>query len=138
MVFDFEKYLGAWTFDRQISNGCTMSGDAVLTADGDGAVYVERGSLVLEDGQALDFSRTYFYQWLNGILKVFFDPQRQRLFLALNMSADGNTIEGSDVHFCGDDVYRSRYQFFEPNRFRTTHDVRGPRKAYISETIYWR
>ncbi|NLS28657.1 hypothetical protein S2M10_36680 [Sphingomonas sp. S2M10] len=47
-------------------------------------------------------------------------------------------MEASDVHICGDDIYRATYSILGPTAFEVIITVQGPAKAYELVSRYCR
>lgn len=158
---------GAWHFSRRVSTGEVVSGVAtlaVLTAVGAESsrwAYHEEGELVTAAGAALTATSEYIFALEGGILTVFFPDERvfQRAVLAVSDLvvsdlAVGDLVDfgsgsgsdsvapvctGESTHVCGDDTYVSRYSFgADGGAWQVQHSVAGPRKDYVSATVYRR
>ena len=130
--------LGAWTIERNVTEGATLTGVARFTRTGeDEAAYHETGTLRLSTGYEVAAERRYIYRSRANGLAVFFDEQTPRLFheVALVRAADGS-LRGEAEHVCAEDVYRTDYNFGPDGGFRIRHRVHGPRKDYTIVTVY--
>jgi len=69
---------------------------------------------------------------------VYFAEEPPRLFHQIELRPDGDAFAGSATHACSPDVYRSDYRFLADGTFVIRHAVRGPRKDYVSTTVFRR
>jgi hypothetical protein len=139
----FDGLAGRWTIDRVFEGqDATLRGTASLRPDGlDALVYEESGRLTLSDGRVLQAARSYRYRFAAGAIAIDFGdgPDKGRLFVKLDFgSLIGERAEGSDIHYCGADVYRVRYRLNLPAAFETDIAVSGPNKAYRAVSRYRR
>ncbi|WP_222130004.1 DUF6314 family protein [Bordetella genomosp. 13] len=133
----FGRLAGAWTFERGISNQASMTGQArFLPGQGDHLRYEESGTLVLPTGQAIQAHRSYLYFALEHGFSVWFDEAEPRLFHEVRLAADGDVLRGAATHPCGADQYDTVYEFRPDGSFMIRHDVKGPRKDYVSVTVF--
>jgi Family of unknown function (DUF6314) len=118
-----------------------MQGSALFRASADGeARYYEQGRLRLPQGQEIDATREYLYRQHALGFAVFFVATPPRLFqeVVLSLGAEGR-LAGEAAHLCGDDHYKSRYEFLTDRTFLIEHEVHGPRKDYMMTTRFlWR
>ena len=111
----FDGLEGAWDLVRTIEKQATMTGIAVFTPDHAKMLkYREDGRIRLADGRELDAHREYRFE----------------------RAADA--LAGSAAHLCTPDTYDSNYRFLGDGSFTIRHTVRGPRKAYVSATVFRR
>lgn len=131
--------------NRSVENSRTgepmaaMHGTAsfIVTSENE-ALYSESVTLALESGVAMPATRRYFYRQERDGLAIYFDEARENLFHRLLLEeADGGLI-AADLHHCAPDRYDSRYEFLADGTFTVTHVVDGPRKSYVSRTVYAR
>ena len=99
-------------------------GAAQWRPDGDGALYVETGELVLPSGR---FAATRRYRWGRD-LSVWFDDGR----FFHKVPADG----GDAAHWCDPDQYDVHYDFADWPNWQVRWQVRGPRKDYTMVSRY--
>lgn len=136
---------GQWSLDRiveELHSGkpmAAMRGTAVFTLGADGeAAYTESATLALEGGPVMPATRRYFYRQEEDGLSIFFDESRSRLLHRLVLEQKDGGLAGADLHLCAPDRYDSRYEFRLDGGFAVTHVVEGPRKSYVSRTLYGR
>lgn len=137
---------GLWSLDRTIESSISgepmavMRGTAVFTLQSSNAAsYSESLVLALQDGPAMPATRQYFYRQDANVLAIFFDEARERPFHRLVLQETvGGMLLASAVHHCAPDHYDSRYEFRSDGAFAITHLVSGPRKSYVSKTLYVR
>ncbi len=130
----FNDFEGAWHLHRTITPGGTFKGQAVFQKiNGGDLLYKEQGSLTLESGEILEPFKTYLYKLEDGRIHVYFadGPENGKLFQRIG--EDGRT-----EHLCGEDFYKSLYKFNLPDHFTIAHEVEGPRKDYVSESVFSR
>ncbi|WP_298836470.1 DUF6314 family protein [uncultured Roseobacter sp.] len=117
-------FLGTWSLKKTIreANGRTAAfeGTAVWTAENDGALYTERGTLTLAGGAA-PLSAERRYRWTQA-LDVFFDDGR-----FFHRVPDQG---GQAAHWCDPDQYDVTWGFESWPCFSAKWVVRGPRKDY--------
>jgi hypothetical protein len=136
----FARMIGTWSFERRISNRASMTGSAIFEPTGDGeARYREAGRLRLAGGQEFDAAREYLYHQRETGFAVFFPETPPRLFHTVILVPGGScTLVGEASHLCGHDHYRTGYEFLPDRSFRIEHAVRGPRKDYVTTTLFRR
>lgn len=136
---------GRWSLDRSVDDlgsgkpMAAMHGIATFTLGAAGeAAYAESATLALEGGQAMPATRHYFYRQEQDGLAIFFDEARSQLFHRLVLEQGEGGLLGADLHLCTPDRYDSRYEFRPDGSFAVVHVVEGPRKSYVSRTLYRR
>ncbi|MGJ7545682.1 DUF6314 family protein [Variovorax sp. LT1R16] len=135
----FDRLEGAWQLMRTIEGQAEMHGVAVFTREGaDSLHYREDGRVRLANGQAFDGHREYRFERAPDGLAVFFAETPPRLFHGIVLAPEGDAWTGAATHLCTPDTYESRYRFLADGRFVIRHTVHGPRKAYVSETVFRR
>jgi hypothetical protein len=133
-----DDFLGSWALQRTIvdnlhgQNG-TLTGQAMFTgADVGQLTYEENGTLKLETGAVLAASRRYHWEFTGACVVVTFaDGSPFHQFVPWDHAA------GTD-HPCGDDFYTVRYDFTHWPQWQAVWTVRGPRKDYVSTSLYCR
>lgn len=122
------EFLGTWEVRREIvqDDGArgVFDGRARWRAEGQGAVYVETGQLTLG---AQSFAAERRYRW-SADLTVSFEDGR----LFHHVPPEGGEVS----HWCPPDQYDGSYDFANWPRWRVVWRVTGPRKAYVSTTLY--
>ncbi|WP_341366375.1 DUF6314 family protein [Yoonia sp. BS5-3] len=132
---DFE---GKWVLDRQIADARAgqnghLTGHAVFTRRSESVLeYCEEGRLQMGQGPALQATRRYIWHFDAGQVAVQFDDEAPFHRFALTPTAVG------EDHLCGDDLYRSTYDFADWPKWECRWSVVGPRKDYVSTTRYRR
>jgi hypothetical protein len=143
MAFDIspDYFMGMWHYQRCMTGGYKASGTVSFSSHGNSAgtlVYEENGVLQTPHGDALNAWQRYLFQPEKRQLSILFDEQPSRHFHVMSLRIKQGALRGRGVHLCGDDRYDSGYTFYPDARFYTTHRVHGPRKRYISKTVYTR
>lgn len=125
-----EAFLGQWRLERRIVQGDggtgRFEGLALFTADGAGALYEERGELILPGGR---FAAERRYRW-GADLSVWFEDGR--FFHAVPPGG------GAAAHWCDPDRYDVHYDFSGWPDWQARWQVRGPRKEYTMVSHYVR
>lgn len=135
----FDRLTGAWTLERTIEGQATMTGMAVFTPTAQGwSRYREEGRIRLADGKEFDGHREYLFERAPGGFVVHFAESPPRLFHAIEVVRDGDALAGSATHLCTPDTYDSSYRFLADGSFVIRHTVHGPRKDYLSATVFRR
>lgn len=135
----FDLLTGAWTLERTIEGQATMTGMAVFTPTAQGwSRYREEGRIRLADGKEFDGHREYLFERAPGGFVVHFAESPPRLFHAIEVVRDGDALAGSATHLCTPDTYDSSYRFLADGSFVIRHTVHGPRKDYLSATVFRR
>jgi len=98
--------------------------------------YREEGRVRLADGRAFDGHREYLFERAAGGFVVLFAEHPPRLFHRIEIARDGDALIGSATHRCAPDTYDSLYKFLGDGSFVVQHTVRGPRKDYLSTTVF--
>jgi len=135
----FDHLEGRWRLDRTIPGQATMRGEAEFRRLPNGRLaYREQGRVELANGQAFDGHRDYVFAHSDGGFSVYFAEAPPRLFHRIALAREGDALEGSAGHLCAADQYHSRYRFLADGRFVVEHRVSGPRKDYLSRTVFTR
>ena len=135
----FDGLAGAWDLDRTIEGQASMTGIAVFTPLEPGMLkYREEGRIRLSDGKEFDGHREYLFERTQGGFAVHFAETPPRLFHAIGIVRDGDALAGSATHLCTPDTYDSSYRFLADGSFVIRHTVHGPRKDYLSATVFRR
>jgi hypothetical protein len=136
----FARMIGDWSFERRVSSRAIMTGSAIFEPMGDGeARYREAGRLRLAGREEFDASREYLYRRREAGFAVFFMETPPRLFHTVILTPRGSgMLVGEASHLCGQDHYRTGYEFLPDRSFRIEHAVRGPRKDYVTTTLFRR
>lgn len=135
----FDRLTGTWCLARTIDGMATMTGIAQFERQpADMLGYAERGRIRLASGDEFEAHRTYRFTRSRGGFSVYFDEEPLRLFHTIVLERDADVLTGGATHPCTPDTYRSSYHFFVDGTFAIRHTVRGPRKAYVSSTIFSR
>lgn len=135
----FDRLPGAWALERTIEGQATMSGTAVFTPLEAGLLkYREEGRIRLADGKEFDGHRDYLFERAPGGFVVHFAETPRRLFHAIAVVPEGDALAGSATHLCTPDTYDSAYRFLPDGSFTIRHTVHGPRKDYLSATVFRR
>lgn len=129
-------FVGPWALQRTIRDHLhgqhgTLQGQAIFTATGSMHLsYEEIGTLTLESGAQLEAKRRYFWAFTPDIVIVTFEDGRP----FHQFTPVGHAV-GTD-HPCGDDFYTVRYDFTAWPQWRAVWTVKGPRKNYVSTSLY--
>lgn len=135
----FDRLEGTWDLARTIENQAAMTGIAWFSQLGHDALgYREEGRVTLAGGQAFDAHREYRFERSRLGFLVFFAEVPPRLFHQIQLAREGDVLAGSATHLCAPDVYDSDYRFMADGTFVIRHSVRGPRKNYVSVTVFRR
>ena len=135
----FDGLVGAWDLERTIEGQASMTGVAVFTPLETGMLkYREEGRIRLADGKEFDGHREYLFERAPGGFVVHFAETPPRLFHAIGIVRDGDALAGSATHLCTPDTYDSSYRFLADGSFTIRHTVHGPRKDYLSATVFRR
>ncbi|KUF11504.1 DUF6314 family protein [Pseudoponticoccus marisrubri] len=126
---ELADFLGQWALSREIrhddGSAARFDGLAEWRPEGDGALYVEQGTLEMP-GQGR-FAAERRYRWAAD-LAVFFEDGRY----FHQVPARG----GTDTHWCDPDRYEVSYDFADWPRWQARWRVRGPRKGYVMVSSY--
>ncbi|KAB8336687.1 hypothetical protein FH972_020998 [Carpinus fangiana] len=112
-------------------------------------LYVESGTLKTQQGLSMQASRrfAYRYQELTDQITVWFVKEDGKTvdYLYNDLLFDHNPVDAwtaKSDHLCIADMYRSEYTFrfrgMHLRDFAIKHAVKGPKKDYISDTLYER
>jgi hypothetical protein len=135
----FDGLEGTWDLVRTIENQATMTGIAVFAPQlGTMLKYREDGRIRLADGKEFSAHREYRFERDSGGFAVYFEEEPPRLFHRIRIVRDANALAGSATHLCAPDIYDSSYRFLVDGSFTIQHAVRGPRKEYVSTTVFKR
>lgn len=144
----FSLLQGSWSLIRTIAGHGTMKGTANLQKTentqlfAQNLLYREDGIFELNDGKKLETHKEYLYILQNDKLGVYFVENRRqgRLFhiLDFNKNETKNFLLAKAIHYCHEDIYNVRYKIYTNNHFQITYMVNGPKKNYISQTVFKR
>ncbi|AEA99385.1 DUF6314 family protein [Alteromonas mediterranea] len=134
---NLDDFAGRWHLRRKIiqQNGDTFSfvGTAAFcwepAWEKPTLNYYEQGEVTAPNGNIMPAERRYFWQQSqHGVFDVLFDDERYfHTFSASNPNAE---------HLCGDDNYVVHYDFAKLPVWRSTWQVKGPRKDYTMISEY--
>lgn len=123
-------FSGEWCFERVIDEAggrrIEVSGRAIWTPREGGLDYEEIGQMQWPGQPPLHVERRYFWDLDLG---VFFADGRE----FHKVPPEG----GETAHWCDPDQYDGHYDFDIWPTFKVTWRVKGPRKDYCMQTIYW-
>lgn len=141
----FSLLEGKWHFNRTIPSMGRVVGQARFAADRIDAQpvlwYREKGKLDYQ-GASFAASREYLYLFSATGLAVYFVTAGQQgglfHFLTFSNSPEFSGIwQASAHHLCGQDTYTTHYLFdCQADTFEIRHIVNGPRKNYVSTTVF--
>jgi hypothetical protein len=136
---------GSWTIERAIEPGGQYVGIAeFIQVSPDILEYYEKGRLSLANGKRLDAEKRYTYLLQDGTIEVRFadgmnDGQHFVFIEFPTFQEQPWPIESAeDTHICRLDTYKAVFRFESPDSFSTTYNVCGPRKGYVSRSVYTR
>ena len=134
------RLCGRWSFERSIYGHGSMTGTATFTPiDNKYVAYREEGTLRLTNGAEVEAEQEYIYGQRQDGFDVFFKENSPRLFQGISLApSSGAELHGGADHLCGEDCYRSTYEFLANGQFVIRHVVRGPCKDYAMVTTYFR
>lgn len=135
MTLLFSNLEGSWKFHRIILNEGEVNGIAHFKKmDPFSLHYREEGELVLKN-QTYNVYRDYLYKFQDQTFSIFFYENPPRLFHTLEFTS-ANAAKGS--HLCGKDTYDVFYEFENPNSFKITYSIQGPKKNQLITTAFFR
>lgn len=135
---------GLWSIDRTIDPGGQFSGTACFTPMPEERLrYAETGTLCLQNGTKLEVRNGYIYALRDGAIDVTFaeGPSAGAHFIDIVFppALDGAwPLQSVDRHLCRLDQYDAIFRLENPDRYTMTYVVCGPRKGYISHSVYTR
>jgi hypothetical protein len=132
----FSILSGTWELEKNIEPEGSFSGQARFTKNDNLHLnYVEHGSMNLDGNTFSDCKQEYIFQLINGEISVYFVGFRKGLFQTLEVVSN-NELAGK--HYCGDDIYNSRYVLISDDAFEIHHTITGPKKDYLIHCRYKR
>jgi len=136
MMHKPEDFAGQWELRRSVRDHLhgqhgTLRGRAVFTAtDAARMTYEETGTLRLENGATMEATRRYLWEFApDAVVVTFADGRSFHQFVPSGHGA------GTD-HPCGEDFYTVRYDFTRWPQWTAEWTVKGPRKDYVSTSVY--
>jgi hypothetical protein len=136
---------GSWAIERAIEPGGQYEGVGEFSKVAPNTLdYYEKGRLSLANGKRLNAEKRYTYLLGNGVIEVrFADGVNQGehfVFMQFPSFQDEPwPIESAeDTHLCLLDTYKAIFRFDSEDEFSVTYVVHGPRKGYVSRSIYSR
>ncbi len=141
----FERLKGNWTFQRILPENGLVKGSAEFKEIKPGILNYREQGVWRRPDQSFAISKDYQYRYdpeIDQISVYFIDQEKPaKLFYKINIApADEKTFaefSATGEHQCNKDNYKAQYQFINENQFSLIYFVKGPKKNYISETI-WR
>lgn len=130
-------FIGTWDYQREYDNGSRGTGTAFFkTNKGNRLFYSENGRLILPNNQELNSSIRYEFLFNPSGFDIFFSTPEAALFQSIRFELKDGVYTGQASHLCSKDVYISQYTFFQDKSFEIVHNVKGPKKNYISKTLF--
>ena len=134
MMRGLADFFGRFRVERRIEDKRAQTesgfmGEAEISRTQVGAIYHERGALIMGD-QRFQAERSYLWHSAGARIEVMFADGRP--FHDFDPVAGGKATE----HLCGADWYRGGYELTDWPVWSVTWDVEGPRKLYRSITTY--
>lgn len=132
-----DDFLGTWYLQRSIDDlfsgqDAKFQGAAVFGQADGGLTYGEQGKMRIGAGPEMQAERRYLWQWQDSVVQVLFaDGAAFHSFVPAG-EAIGTT------HLCGDDLYDVTYDFSRWPRWQAVWRVSGPKKNYVSTSVYTR
>jgi Family of unknown function (DUF6314) len=132
-LFDYME--GEWNLTRKIdgSHSAVVKGIACFKkmVRQNELHYSEDVETVLINGLRLKGYQNYIFRLENNLLNVYF-KDGERLFHSIDTH---HALPAT--HICQLDTYKTSY-FFKNDYFQIEHQVNGPQKNYISQSLYTR
>lgn len=131
-----DDFAGLWQVTREIDDRYSgqigrFEGEVRFGGDrADTLHYNESGTMRFGDGPDLQATRSYFWHFHADHVDVTFADRKP----FHRFRAEGQGL-GTD-HPCGDDLYTVRYDFTGWPRWTAVWTVKGPRKDYVSTSLY--
>lgn len=135
---------GLWSIDRTVEPGGHFAGTARFTPLPDGRLlYAETGTLRLPDGTELEGGNRYIYALRDGAIDMTFADGENAgahfIDLAFSPAQTGAwPLHAAGRHLCRLDQYDAIFRLEHPDRYTMTYVVCGPRKGYVSRSVYTR
>lgn len=137
---------GNWAIEREITPKGSFQGTAsFVLAEDNILTYSEEGTLELADGRIMqgERSHTYILHKDEDRIEILFadGPNKGEHFVDINFPSDPDAnwpICSGDTHLCILDTYKSIFCFDHEDEFHVTYTVCGPKKDYVSDSIYRR
>lgn len=130
-------FAGRWQLQRKIEDfragsDAVLTGEAVLSDEGDVWRYHERGVLRMGDAPPMTTERVYLWRFLSARVEVSFEDGAP----FHNFVPTAGAVATS--HLCGDDLYRPHYALDHWPAWEVTWRVTGLRKDYVMKSTYSR
>jgi len=131
----FNALEGTWQIARTITPGGRFAGQGAFNmVSDDELAYEESGELTLDSGQVIEAGRRFIYRLEGGVIAVYFDDGESKGQLFHRLEFKRNMATGN--HWCKDDYYEAQYSFNLPSDFEITYKVKGPKKDYVSASVF--
>ena len=133
----FDRLEGGWILTRSITHQATMHGAARFSRTREDSLsYHERVQVRLSSGNSYEAYRDYVFKRDRCGFIVLFAEADQRLFHQVALTLSDGCLLGVAEHLCSADRYLSTYKFLPDGSYAVEHRVSGPKKAYVSTTVY--
>ena len=96
----------------------------------------EYGTMILPTGYEGDFSKKFSLRFEGEIIKIYCDHATEGVYQFITPFLKDDEWIASGIHHCIDDIYKTDYAFSMARGFSVVHTVAGPKKNYISTSIY--
>lgn len=150
----FKHLMGTWDFHRAISHqkkdaslGHVIGVVTLTKIDETTLHYQEKGVLTTELDAQINTHREYIYKYcpIEQTIEKFFslNGKPTKFFYRLNFKEKHTqtALTADAFHLCHQDHYKASYVFFDDeacDRFVLTYQITGPKKAYITTTVFER
>ncbi|HVV68826.1 MAG TPA: DUF6314 family protein [Gammaproteobacteria bacterium] len=140
----FTQLAGNWHFHRTLSTAGSVTGNAHFELVAPNILhYKEHGVFTTDTQKTYQVSREYGYCYdaTQDKVAVYFlcANQLDYLFHELNFTSEkDDLLTATGIHVCREDRYSALYEFVHANEFNITYHVMGPRKNYVSTTVFKR
>lgn len=136
-------FIGGWRMERRIDDrragraGAAV-GEAVIADIGDAATAICTEALTIDyGGQRFAGEQTMHWRFDDADGPTLFSRDG-RLLVTLRFRQDGGRARASFSHDCGEDLYEGVAEIGDESSWRLVWNVRGPRKDYTLDTLYFR
>ncbi len=144
----FNRLEGGYFIKKVVHKGSptmtTISENGVILATGEGTAQflkIGKNTLLYREDLLINYHNSatripafkeYKYIFKDNKIKKYF-VNDERLFYKMNFTS---SVTAQAEHICGEDIYNTKYSFFDEDSFSLSYEIYGPNKSHIIITNF--